>query len=636
MFEDKGGLDEPLVKDTNCFKKHLKTIIFLFIGIIVISAVIILIIVLKDDDDDDDDEDQKKPFEFGLTMEELKRKTNPDYMYHFVLLKPTSEEYLSLKEGDKEALKYLVKAGMILENINYRIDEIHNIPFKKFLEEEIKKGNEQAKLTKMVFDGQKGINAVDIETKEINLAKGIKLKPGMGVYPEDITKKELHDILIKMLKEDKIEEVRKILNQRSIVERDGEYLKATDYVDFFKDEFSQMADLFDKAANCSTNENFSEYLELQAAAFRDADPILDAYADIKWAELQYTPLELTITRENYLDELTGSFIENEELKKLLEDNDINPVPKDQLGFRLGIINKEGTDIILGIKKYLPMMAENMPLSDTYEQSISTNETAKQTMVDADLVMLAGQVGAFRAGITLAENLPNDDKLSLTMGGGRRNVYHRQVREGAAGTPEAIKKYLDLILDKDLHKYYDYEANHWFVILHENAHSLGPIIKNDNLGDYSHIVEENKADLGGLIFLDLFVNESYYTQEQKNKIIVTFIVDEYLDQKPVLSQEHLVRSVMQIYYLTTKGGIEIKDEKIHINLEKIVSIATEMMTEAIEVQLANNFQKGKEFVEKYFQWTDDMELIAKKKLSLSNPHLNAKIDSELADKLLKED
>ena len=49
------------------------------------------------------------------------------------------------------------------------------------------------------------------------------------------------------------------------------------------------------------------------------------------------------------------------------------------------------------------------------------------MVDADLIMLARDVGVYRAGITFAENLPNDDKLSLSMGGGRRNVYHRQVR-----------------------------------------------------------------------------------------------------------------------------------------------------------------------------------------------------------------
>ena len=162
------------------------------------------------------------------------------------------------------------------------------------------------------------------------------------------------------------------------------------------------------------------------------------------------------------------------------------------------------------------MAENMPLNDLDNQSITSNDSLKQTMVDVDNVLLAGDCGAFRTSITLAENLPNDDKLSIKMGGGRRNVYHRQIREAAAGNPEKIKELLDLILDKDLHQYYDYEAEHLFTICHENTHSLGPVIEKDNLGEYSHIVEENKTDLGGLIFLDLFVENGYYTEEQKKK------------------------------------------------------------------------------------------------------------------------
>jgi hypothetical protein len=180
-----------------------------------------------------------------------------------------------------------------------------------------------------------------------------------------MTKEELHNILIAMLKENKTEEVKNILNQRSIVERDGKYLKAIDYVDFFKDEFSQIADLLDEAAKVSTNSDFNQYLNLQAKAFRKADPILDAYADIKWAELQDTPLEMTITRESYLDQLTGSFTKNEELAQLLKKNNIKPAPKDSLGFRLGIVNKNGTEKILGIKQYLPLMAEKMPFSDEY-------------------------------------------------------------------------------------------------------------------------------------------------------------------------------------------------------------------------------------------------------------------------------
>ena len=92
-----------------------------------------------------------------------------------------------------------------------------------------------------------------------------------------------------------------------------------------------MADEFEKASKLSTNKDFNEYLVLQAKALRTADPMLDAYADKKWADLQDTPLELTLTRENYKDELTGTFIENEELKKLLKENKIDPVIKDSLG-----------------------------------------------------------------------------------------------------------------------------------------------------------------------------------------------------------------------------------------------------------------------------------------------------------------
>ena len=334
-----------------------------------------------------------------------------------------------------------------------------------------------------------------------------------------------------MLKEKKIEEVKNILNQRSIVVRDGEYLKSIDYVDYFKEDFAKMADLFEKASKVSTNADFNEYLILQAKALRKADPMLDAEADKKWATLQDTPLELTLTRENYEDELTLTFTENEELKNLLKENGINPVPKDCLGLRVGIINKKGTEDLISIKKYLPLLAKNMPYNTEYEQKISEDKEkeTKQTMVDVDLVMLAGDCGTYRAGITLAENLPNDDKLSLTIGGGKRNVYHRQIR--FISDPDKLQKYLDEILDKEQHKDYNNEADHWFTIGHENTHSLGPNRPNDKLGKYSHIIEENKADMGGLAFLDLLTGEGYYTPEQKKQIIVTAVVDTFLKVKP---------------------------------------------------------------------------------------------------------
>ena len=574
-----------------------------------------------------------KKYEFGLEIEELEKRTNKEFLNSKILLKADAPEYLSLEEGDKEALKYLVRAGVILEKINYQIDDHHNLPFKLFLEEEIKKNNKQAILTKILFDAQKGINAIDRLSNKIHLAKGIENKLGIGVYPEDLTKEEFHKILIKMIKEGKIEEVKKILNQRSIVEHDGENLKAIDYIDYFKDDFNKIADELEKASKVSTNKDFNEYLTLQVKALRTADPMLDAYADKKWAELQDTPLEFTITRENYDDELTCSFTENEELKTLLKDNNINPVAKDCLGLRVGIINKKGTEDLISIKKYLPLLAKNMPFNNEYEQNISVDKESKQTMVDVDLIMLAGDIGRYSGGITIAENLPNDDKLSLTIGGGRRNVYHRQIR--FVSNPSQLQELLDEILDKEQHKFYLREAGHWFTIGHENAHSLGPKNTKNKLGKYSHIIEENKADMGGLAFLDLLTQEGYYTQEQYNQIIVTAIVDLFLKTKPKLSQAHRVRTVMQNYYLFKRGVYEIKDGKIHVNIENVVPAAKEMLSEIVRVQIDDDFSKGEKYVLDNFVWTDEMQLIGEKFQKVSK-ELNGKLENELADKLLIEE
>ena len=293
-------------------------------------------------------------FELNYSLDELKKRTHKDYLATKKMLAIDAPEYANLADGDKEALKYLVKAAYIIEKINMQLDNRKNLAFKAFLNDEIAKGNEQAILTNILFEAQIGMCAIDRESTKISLAKGVNELAGKGLFPEDLTKDEFHQILIKMLNEGKIDQVRKILNQRSVIERSGEELEAIDYIDYFKDDFTKIADYLVKASEFSTNSDFNEYLKLQAEAFRTADPMLDAYADKKWAELQDTPLEFTVTRENYSDEMTESVIENEELKALLEKYEIPVISKDFLGGRVGIVNKAGTEALLKIKDYLPL------------------------------------------------------------------------------------------------------------------------------------------------------------------------------------------------------------------------------------------------------------------------------------------
>ena len=574
-------------------------------------------------------------FELNLSIEELEKRTHKDYLIRKPMLKEDCEEYNSLNEGDKQALSHLVKAANIANIIYMKQDNELNLPFRDYLDEEIKKGNNKAELTKILFNAQLGIIGIDSESKPVILMKGAKENDGKAFYPADLSKNELHNILKEMLKNGEKEEVEKILNQRTIVKRNGNKLKAFDYTEEFKEEFNKIADELELASKTSTNKDFNEYLNLQAKALRENDPMLDAYADKKWAALQDTPLEFTISREQYADLLTGSVMEDEELKKLLEENNITPTSKDSIGIRVGIVNKKGTQDLLKVKNYLPLMAENMPLKDKYEQNISSNEDNLQTMVDVDIVSLRGDEGSYRGGITIAQNLPNNDKLSLTIGGGRRNVYHRQVR--TSNSPEALerrKKRLNATLNPELHKYYNPEADHWFTIGHENVHSLGPKSGTEALGKYKNIIEENKADMGSLALLDCLTKAEVYTEEEKKQILVTFGSNCFLKAKPELSQAHRVRTVMQAYFFIKEKAITVNSEGIiNINIDKMIETARKMLTEIIEVQLSQDFNKGEAFVNKYFQWTDEINAVSNK-LKQTDKSLNGMIETPLADYLAK--
>ena len=577
---------------------------------------------------------EKEEFAINLSTEELQRRTNKDALVSTSMLKPGAKEYENLEPGDKEALKHLVKAGKILEEIHLKLDNENNIPFRSFLENKTEQGDKDAEMALKLFNAQKGMNAIDTESNMVELAKGMPEPEGKGFYPQDLKSEEFQNILIKMLEDGEKDEVAEILNQRSVVVRNGDKLEGIDYTEMYKEDFQAMADELDKAAETSTNADFNEYLKLQSHALRVADPMADAYADKKWATLQDTPLEFTITRENYEDTMTPKITENAKLAKMLEDAGIQVYQKDSLGCRVGIVNKESTDDLLKIKQYLPKMAAMMPFNDQYEQNIKPEGDSKQTMVDVDLLMLAGDCGAYRGGVTLAENLPNDDKMSLAIGGGRRNVYHRQIRSGS--TPEKIQQKLDAVLDPEQHKLYLEEADHWFTIGHENTHSLGPTQGREKLGKYQAIIEEHKADMGSLSFLDMLTKEGMYTPEQREQIIVTYATDNFLKAKPELSQAHRVRSVMQTQFMIREGAIEVnKDGKIHVNVEKVIPAAQKMLSEAVRVQLSQDINEAEKYVNEYFVWDENCENVAKNLREISKK-LNGTIETPLADELAKED
>ena len=205
-----------------------------------------------------------KKYELGLSHDELVRRNDSDHLVTLTMLTPDDPKYLNLADGDKKALKHLVKAADIIGHIEKQLDDENNLPFEKYLEKEIKKGNEDAILTKRLYEGQQGIFAKDNMMNNVSLAKGLTISGSMGVYPRDLSVEEFHKILTKMLNEGKDEKVKNMLTQRTVVVRDGKELKGIDYVDKFSKEFKSAAKELRKAAKVSTDKDFNEYLILQA------------------------------------------------------------------------------------------------------------------------------------------------------------------------------------------------------------------------------------------------------------------------------------------------------------------------------------------------------------------------------------
>lgn len=518
--------------------------------------------------------------------------------------------YQNLTDGNKRALDHLVIAAKYFNQVAEEQDHCLNLSLKKGLEEASQTSSHAAKALKLynMFGGVEGHNGIDIEPIEI--FKGVKGAKGRNFYPADLSVEEFQKIIKRMLEQGKDKEVQKILSIRTMVRRDGENLKAIDYTEYFADIFSKVANELEVAAHYTTDEDFKDFLGWQAQALLQNNEDMDMLADKHWAVLQNNnQLEFTIGRESYDDELSPSIYDNPELLEMLESRGIEVNSKDTLGARVGIVNKQGTDLILQFKSHIPELIKLMPLNDKYQQNISSGGELKQTMVDADIAFLSGDYARCRGGITLAQNLPNNDKLAVKTGGGRRNVYHRQVRQSE--DKERIKKLLERLVAPEFHQYYDSEMDHLFVIGHENGHSLGPNNSYQrSLGNYKSTIEEHKADMVSITFMPEYVKAGIITEEMLKKIYTTWVVKRlFLKAQPV--EVHRVAELIHFNYLLDRGAFSFDAEhKVHINFDKFHQAAYDLLEETIALQLSKSPVKAKEFIDKYTEWGEHSQYIAK--------------------------
>ena len=201
-------------------------------------------------------------FQLAMSMKELKMRTSRIHYKPIKLLSGNSREVKNLTKNDLLVLMHLCRAAQQIDMVHYQLENHHNLEFLSFLNEETEKKNQRAELSRRLFLSQKSMFSFDNLGKDTKLVKNLERPIGMGFYPEDLSVREFHKILFHMLENDMGGEVQKILSQRTVVVRDGDILKAIDYVDKFKMEFSLAAKELRLAQEHCDDQKFNKFLEL--------------------------------------------------------------------------------------------------------------------------------------------------------------------------------------------------------------------------------------------------------------------------------------------------------------------------------------------------------------------------------------
>jgi len=517
------------------------------------------------------------------------------------------EAYDKLSPANQIALAHLVKAAVILDDVFLKQDHPDNIHAADMLWQEATKPTSYADAALdaltlyTIHNGMEGPDMYGKSGKPLRLFKNKKLAgtPGKAFYPQDLTAKELKSYLLKHP-----EEASAILGNNTIVRRDGDKLVAEPYSVVFREEMQGAGRQLLLAAQATDHEGLANYLRLQAQALvNDSDPKIMFEAEKAWAELQGAPLDITVARETYNDELSAQMAADPQLCALFKTHGITARKKDSFGVLVGIVDMESQALIQKLYGSLPDFLKEQPLLELYKSQ--ANEVCNIKFVDVHIVALTGDYAALRGGMTIAAILPNDDKLAEKLVG-RRVTFQYQIRSGA--DPDLEKPFLDALVAPEQQHLYDIETCFPDKMGHEITHYGGPKATEDGrdkkaaLGAWGDTLEECKANNGAIIMTGIWKRQGKVTPEQADQIAFTWMATNLPKRQPTLSEAHRTAAIMELNYYREKGAITFeKDGKLTIVPEKMADTAQQMWADITRIQFEGNAETAKKFGEKYAAW-----------------------------------
>ncbi len=501
----------------------------------------------------------------------------------------------NVPQDQLRALPDLAKALRSMEELFHRQDHPQSHEVYEQLVSDVKRGNEVAMANLDAYSIFNGPVAITPKSETVPLFEGIEPLPEKsgGTNYRDPARVITDDFMAGFLQAKGITDPSSpIFSETTIVSTNGTSISTTPFAYEYAETLSQTRASLRSAASVMEDSGLARYLRARGDSLTS-----DFYypSDVLWVKTPAQHLDVIIgPLETYHDRVLGK--------------------KAAYAGMVTVNLPEESARLSGYASLMQELEENLPQPQSHAKKMS-DIVVPVSMVD--IVAMSGDYNAHRPHITIAQTLPNDEKVLDQEG--RKILIFRNVIAGFRTDPAMLER----MVEPSLHRYVSTQNMTNSTMGHEVSHSLGPKRTTGNvdvttaLGKWHNTIEELKADLLAMYNMPLLVNKGLYTPEE---MLGVWVEDGLMRNLPVTEPRigrdaHYVGNLMKLNYFLESGAIKFDGSLFTVDFDKFHSIVTSMTREVLGIQSSGSQQDAERFVRRWAVWGQEAQYSAKVKEEL---------------------
>ena len=469
-----------------------------------------------------------------------------------------------LVAADRAALAKLVEAGEWIDRIFWKQHSPAGSWLADFVPDDTRGGSrELQRLLRLNFGPWNGFD-------DNQPFWGEERRPrGGSLYPPQLTRAELERYL-----ELQPTERQELLSRTTLIEKQAGQLRAIPYNEAYRHELSHIRRCLIAASETATHTGFRRYLRARAdglwnGALRESEML--------WIEdAQDSPIDVAIgPYEVYDDDLMGL----------------------KAAYQSTVLVRHSGRALDQLTTIAPEVERLMPGAMTSAQA-----RLRLSVGIYDVVHAAGL--ANMGGKAVAAMLPNDEDIRTRVGA--RLLLFRNVI--AAKFDPILKPLAARALPADQMRYVQQSAFLEHTLLHEIAHALSTCFVwqhgvptkttiNEALGERYSTIDECRADLVGMVYLDLLAQRGVFTPEMRAAAAVTFVANLMRSLRFGVGDAYSEAAAIALSSLLQGGGIGLDaDGRLAVDIEGTHRAVRELAARVQAVATSGDYAAAGELID----------------------------------------